>query len=190
MIFKIRIAHWRFTWTFAPVTDVKGVNSNLPDGNHVTMWDFDDVPLDDVIMALKGVKYFYMLPNIYILNTGKPDHHIAYCFKAMSWKESVAIVAVTASVDPNFFKYGVYREHWTLRVTPKEGRKPHLVRVLHSPIKEDTSIDELNSWVQDTPKVQRNYLLSLLHSVPMRPYLRTCPPKIRNARRRYAHEEV
>jgi hypothetical protein len=190
MIIKIRIAHWRFTWTFAPVTNVTGVNSNLPEGDHITMWDFDDVPLWAVAVELDMIKDIYSLPNIYILNTGKPDHHIAYCFKAMPWRDSVQIVASTHCVDPNFFKYGVYREHWTLRVTPKEGRKPKLVKILHSQVKEDCSIDELNSWVQDTPKRCNSFSILLLHissdlDIPL-----TRPPKIRNTRRRYTNEEV
>lgn len=190
MIIKIRIAHWRFTWTFAPVTDVTGVNSVLPEGDHICMWDFDDVELDDVIDALSTVKYFYGLPNIYILNTGKQFHYIAYCFKSFPWRDSVRIVASTNNVDPNFFKYGVYREHWTLRVTPKEGRKPHLVKILHSTIEEDCSIDELNSWVQDMPQVQGVTLLSPLHPSSVKPLSLACPPKIRNARRCNANEEV
>lgn len=183
MIFKIRIAHWKFTFTFAPVTDVTGVNSNLPDGSHIIMWDFDDIPLEILADELEYLQDQLGLPNIYILNTGNPNHYIAYCFKRCTWQYSIEAVARIWLVDPSFFKYGVYREHWTLRVTPKEGRKPKLVKILHSPIPEDTSIDELNSWVQDTPKVQQNYLLSLLHSIPMHSYPHTCPPKIRNARR-------
>jgi hypothetical protein len=190
MIIKIRICHWRFTWTFAPVTDVIGVNSTLPEGDHITMWDFDDIPLNDVTVALQGVKYFYSLPNIYILNTGKPNHHIAYCFKSMPWRESVAIVAVTAGVDPNFFKYGVYREHWTLRVTPKEGRKPHLVKILYSTIPEDCSIDELSSWVKGRLGMQQSIILSPVASLALEIPFSTCSPKIRNARRCYTNEEV
>ena len=190
MIIKIRIAHWRFTWTFAPVTDVTGVNSNLPEGDHIVMWDFDDVPLEEIEFELNWLKNHYKLPNIYILNTGKPNHFIAYCFKAMPWRKSVEIVAGTLAVDPNFFKYGVYREHWTLRVTPKEGRKPRLVKILHSQVEEDCSIDELNSWVQDTTYVQSVSNLSQLHNTSLAFFLLSCPPKIRNARRRYTYEEV
>jgi len=190
MIIKIRIAHWRFTWTFAPVTDVKGVNSYLPEGDHICMWDFDDVPLDIVCETLTEVQYLNGLPNIYILNTGKPDNHIAYCFKAMPWKESIRIVAETGAVDPNFFKYGVYREHWTLRVTPKEGRKPKLVHIIRSKVEEDCSIDELNSWVQDTPSVRLFTLLSARTFSSGNHIPQTYPPKIRNARRRYNNEEV
>jgi hypothetical protein len=178
MIIKIRIGCWRFTWTFAPVTDIIGVNSTLPEGDHITMWDFDDIPLNDVIYELAGVKLFYHLSNIYIFETGKPNHFIAYCFTAMPWRNSVQIVACTKGVDPSFFKYGVYREHWTLRVTPKEGRKPKLVKILYSKIEEDCSIDELNSWVQGTLSMQRGNFPFSLH-IPSAHYkLTTCPPKI------------
>jgi hypothetical protein len=113
------------------------------------MWDFDDYPLILVETALKYVQNKFELPNIYILNTGKSDHFIAYCFEKMAWILSVEIVASTSLVDKNFFKYGVYRERWTLRVSPKEGRKPKLVKVLRSEYPETASIGELNSWVKD-----------------------------------------
>lgn len=190
MIIKIRIAHWRFTWTFAPVTDVTGVNSTLPDGSHITMWDFDDVPLQDIVNTLTTVQYFHKLPNIYVLNTGLVNHYIAYCFKSMPWKRSILIVAETDFVDPNFFKYGVYREHWTLRVTPKEGRKPKLVDIIHSFRPEDCSIDELNSWVKDMKGTQ---CIAPLRTLRLPSQVNTAlsyPPKIRDARRCYTYEEV
>jgi len=182
MIFKTRIGHWRITFTIAPVTNVTGVNSNLPDGNHIVMWDFDNVAEILVTVALRVAQKQYNLPNIYILNTGKPNHYIAYSFARCVWKHSVEIVAATPFVDPNFFKYGVYREHWTLRVTPKEGRKPKLRKILHSPIPESASISELNSWVKSIGK-------SLTPSAHCTPYaLRVMSfdspysPKIRDTR--------
>jgi len=82
------------------------------------------------------------------METGKPDHYIAYCFRRSPWKVSVAIVACTDFVDANFFKYGVYRGRWTLRVSPKETGRPRLVKVLHSPMLETATISELKSWVK------------------------------------------
>jgi hypothetical protein len=148
MIFKLRIFSWRFTFTLAPVTDIIGVNSRLSDGDHIIMWDFDDVELCLVAATLKWVQKHFELPNIYIMNTGTQDHYIAYCFERCCWHKSVAVVAETNFVDPNFFKYGVYRERWTLRVSPKESRKMLLVKTLYSPISESASIAELNSWVK------------------------------------------
>jgi hypothetical protein len=163
MIIKIRIAHWRFTFTFAPVTDVTGVNSTLKDGWHIPMWDFDDIPLEYVEAALRLVQNKFKLSNIYILNTGKTDHYIAYCFQKRPWDVIVTIVSATLFVDHNFFKYGVYREHWTLRVTPKEGRKPKLIKILYSLVPESVNISELNSWVKDTLKVHSPFSIFLMH---------------------------
>jgi len=163
MIINIKIAHWRFTFTLAPVTNVTGVNSKLADGNHIIMWDFDDIQLDVVKSVLGIVQSIYDLPTIYILNTGAPNHFIAYCFARCEWRLSIEIVAATPHVDPAFFKYGVYREHWTLRVTPKEGRKPKLIALLYSKTKEEANVSELNSWVKDTLKVQDPKNSFLLH---------------------------
>ena len=148
MIFKVRIGHWRITFTIAPVIDVKGVNSTLQDGNHIPMWDFDNIPLEKVAHVLEIVQYVYNLPTIFILNSGKPNHFIAYCFKRLPWDLCKLVVATARYVDPNFFKYGVYRDHWTLRVTPKESGIPHCVEVIKSPVQEDCNVRDLKSWTQ------------------------------------------
>ena len=131
----------------AQVTDVIGVNSILPDGKHILMWDFDDAPLPYVESALETAIAYYMLPNIYILNTGKPNHYIAYCFKRHEWRHAFGIVASTPFVDWNFIKYAAVRGHFTLRVSPKNGKKIRLVKVLKGITKEDACVDELRSWV-------------------------------------------
>jgi len=148
MIWKLRIGRWRFTFTMAPLTDVIGVNSNLPDGNHIVMWDFDETNFDDVFKTLLTVQRVYNLPKIYILETKKDTNYIAYCFKRTTWLKVVEIIAFTKGVDWNYFKYGVYRGNFTLRVGPKCGRKPKLVWTLVSSVPEDCSIKELKSWVR------------------------------------------
>jgi hypothetical protein len=148
MIFKLRLGKLRITFTIAPVTQVIGVNSILPDGNHILMWDFDDIPLSRVEENLAMVQQMFGLPNIYIFNSGKPNHWIAYCFKRLPWPDARGIIGITPDIDENFYKYGVYRGKFTLRVSPKCGRKPKLVKVLESDIPEDVDISELRSWVQ------------------------------------------
>jgi len=148
MIWRIRIGKWRITFTIAPVTDVVGVNSKLDSGEHILMWDFDGVPLNDIIIEMQRVVSTYELPNIYILETKKNTNYIAYCFKRVSWHKCIEIVAYTRYVDPSFFKYGVYREHFTLRVTPKGERRPHLVYTLKTEEPEDAYITDLKNWVK------------------------------------------
>lgn len=148
MIFRLQLGNWRFTFTIAPVTTVVGVNSRLPDGNHILMWDFDDTTLGQVIKDLDRVQSVYELPAIYILETKMRTNYIAYCFASKPWRKVIEIIAFTRGVDANFFKYGVYRERFTLRVTPKGGRRPFLKYVLKSGIKPDVEIRDLKSWVK------------------------------------------
>jgi len=147
VVVKLGLGRWRFTFSFAPVTKVVGVNSRLPDGQHILMWDFDDVDLKTVRDSLLIVQQQYLLPNIYILQTN--DHnYIAYCFRAYPWRKAVEIIAATPFYDWNHFKYGIYRGYFTLRVTPKCGREPRLVEVLRSPQKEEVDVTQLRSWVE------------------------------------------
>jgi hypothetical protein len=147
-ILRFKLGRWRITLSFAPVTKVIGVNSKLPDGNHILMWDFDDKSIFEIILGLQIVQYLFNLPKIYVLNTGKPRHFIAYCFYKVPWELCKAIVAITPFVCPNFYKYGVYRDKFTLRVSPKNGRKPKLVAILNSKEPETATIKELRSWVK------------------------------------------
>jgi len=182
MIIRIRIGNWRFTATLYQITDITGVNSLLKDGNHILMWDFDDIALDIIEADLKWIQQYFQLPNIYILNTGKPDHYIAYSFIRCSWWHSKQIIANTLFVCEDFFKWGVFRKRWTLRVTPKEGRKPKLIKILYSPIPENVNVSELTSWVKDMPLNEA--FLSLHQTTPKHTLSATSahPPRIRGTR--------
>ena len=161
MIIRIRIGNWRFTFTLYEVTDITGVNSLLKDGNHILMWDFDDIPLWQIKLILACIQKDYELPQIRILNTGKKNHYIAYCFKRCQWWNAKRIIASSLFTCEDYFKWGVFRKRFTLRVTPKEGRKPKLVAILHSDIPEDVNISELTSWVKDTLSEGLNPFFSL-----------------------------
>jgi len=147
VVVKFGLGRWRFTFSFAPVTKVVGVNSKLPNGRHILMWDFDGVDYQRLKESLLTIQRRYLLPNIYILQTNR-HNYIAYCFKAVPWRKAVEIVAATQTYDWNHFKYAVYRGHFTLRVTPKCGREPKLVEVLESLQEEDVTVEKLKSWVE------------------------------------------
>lgn len=147
MIYRLRIGRWRFTFTIARTSTVVGVNSLLPDGKHILMWDFDDIPFPEVRTILELVQATYKLPNIYILETKKETNYIAYCFKRLDWRKVVEIITYTPKVDWGFIKFGIFRKQFTLRVTPKTGRRPKLVHTLHSKVAEDCLITDLRHWV-------------------------------------------
>lgn len=147
MIKRITIGDLRLTFTAARIVKVGGFNSLCTDKNHILMWDFDDTSLEVVCDALKFVQDKYYLSRIYVLETKKDTNFIAYCFSKTDWHKAVQIVASTPGIDWNFFKYGVYRDKFTLRVTDKGHGKPHCVAVLESPYHEDATVLDLATWV-------------------------------------------
>lgn len=147
MILRFRLWKWRFTFTFAPVVDVVGVNSLMRNGAHILMWDLDQSPCRRVKGRLEYIQKKHHLSDIYILRSSKPNNYIAYCFTAFSWWDAKRIIADTWGVDEQFFKYGVYRSYFTLRVSAKEGQRPRLVAVLPSEVPETAKISDLDSWV-------------------------------------------
>jgi hypothetical protein len=147
MIKRVTIGDVRITLTIARIVKVGGFNSLLTDGDHILMWDFDDTAFDEVHDHLLMIQDLYELPKIYILETKKNTNFIAYCFRRTPWHKAVRIIAETKGIDWNFFKYGVFRDKFTLRVTDKGQGKPHKVAVLDSDVPEDVSIWELKTWV-------------------------------------------
>lgn len=169
MIWRITLFRWRFTFSIAPTSKVTGVNSTLQDGNHIIMWDFDDVPLMTVVSRLRDIQAMYQLPQIRIFETKKPKpklfgitdkskrklwkdgeihgNYIAWCFKRLPFIKALEIVVTTKGVCWGYIKWSVYRKHFTSRVTPKDFRKINLAYVLLSDVPEDVAVEELRSWV-------------------------------------------
>ena len=148
MILRTTIKGIRLTFSIARVTKVIGVNSKLGDDTHILMWDFDDVPLEDVRSALRVVQSRYLLSDILILRTNEPDNYVAYCFSSQLWRRAVEIIAATVRVDWQFLRFGIYRGHFTIRVTSKNGRIPYLVEMLEGHTLPDCKPPDLESWVR------------------------------------------
>jgi hypothetical protein len=132
--------------TFAPVSAVVGVNDNLQDGRHILMWDFDEYPRMNVLSALAAIQEQEGLPPIYVYRTSPGDYYAARCFYAVDWWNCKRIIASTPGVDESYFRFGVYREHFTLRVGPKHGRYLELIDVLDSPVRSNCCEKDLKSW--------------------------------------------
>lgn len=63
-------------------------------------------------------------------------------------RRAVEIIAFTKGVDWNYFKYGVYRGNFTLRVSPKCGRVIKHAYTLKSDVEEDITIHDLREWLE------------------------------------------
>lgn len=148
VIFRWKLFGYRVTFTFAPVIETVGVNSRIDENHHILMWDLDGQSLRAVVLRLKRVQGQFQLPTISILQSSRGPHFIAYCLKRCTWPEAFRIVAATQGIDLNFFKYGVYRGHFTLRVGFKHGVTPTLVARLPSKVPADLDVDELKSWTR------------------------------------------
>lgn len=148
MIFRCTVRKIRVTLTVARIAKVIGVNSMLENGNHILMWDFDETPLEEVERSLKIVQARYGLSQIHICRTKVPDNYVCYCFSQHDWRRTCEIIGQTPNVDWQFFRFGVYRGHFTLRVTPKNDRQIKLVKHLEGFELADCNPSDLKSWVR------------------------------------------
>jgi len=142
-VLKFKLGMWRIDFRVLATTEVLGMYSLLKDGkSHILMWDFDNVTFQQVISELAKVQQEYKLPNIYILSS-KTNHYNAWCFKRVSFELAREIIAKCHSVDSKFYAMGCYRGKWTLRISPKCGRKFKVITVLESDVPEDVSFKDL-----------------------------------------------
>lgn len=142
----------RFHIGIARTARVKGVNSEVGDGLHMIMWDFDDVPLETVVTELKVLQGEWCLPNIYILTTGINGYWHAYCFASRSLFQVRSIISSTQHVDKVFLAMGCIRGYFTLRFSPKKGRDISLIATLKSPYKNECSPDDVRHFLEYTTK--------------------------------------
>jgi len=136
---SFNIGSFRFYFGFYRFQKVKGAISRLPSGDHILMWEFDDVDEDRLKSVMKTVQTLYKLPDIYLINTGIPNHWHCWCFKKVTWGEALKIIASTPHVDHLWFVSGVARNYFTLRYTPKIGRELKPAIILKSRRREDIS---------------------------------------------------
>lgn len=142
----------RFSLRVGRVGQVTGVNSTLKDGSHIIMWEFDDSDWSKVKRWLWASQAFHSLPTIYVSRSHPGGGFHAYCFKSVSWIESIAIVAKTQGVDPGYISMCCQRGHWTLRLTDKgQGAPEHFIDLAswhpETASKEDLlSIVQYESW--------------------------------------------
>jgi len=112
-------------------TQVEGINSNLPDGRHILLWDFDDNDINNVIDTMRDIQTRESLSNVYIVESSAKHYH-ALCFTPVSLTDAIIILSTTPDIDKNFVRIGLMRGFWTLRISPRRANmpKPKLVYTL------------------------------------------------------------
>jgi len=122
MNIELRLCSWKLQFIFQRYQKVYGVNSDLDDGSHFLMWDFDQCELSEVLDSLREVQRKFRLPNIYVIQTDRRGSYHAYCFAKKTWAEAVFILMSTRHCDQGFIKLAVLRGYITLRITPKRRK--------------------------------------------------------------------
>lgn len=145
---KFRIGRLQVSLMAGLVTKVTGVNSNLKNGKHIIMWEFDETDKLAVLASLQAVQIFFQLPDINVAESHPGGGFHAYCFKALSFVETLHIVSGTALVDPHYITLCAMRQHWTLRLTDKGQGAPQYLETLQGPGQKTACPVDLEGIVQ------------------------------------------
>jgi hypothetical protein len=137
------LGRFRIWLSIRKVTKMQGICSNLEDGNHILLFDFDSSTLAEALRSLMKVQSDFDLAPISILQTRQDEGYIAYCFCRKPFRDCIAILCQTEGVDWNFIRLSCIRGYITLRISPKRGVKPKLVAHLSSRTPEQATIEEL-----------------------------------------------
>lgn len=143
MILRHGFKSWRVTFALVKVETTTGLNSLLPDGNHVLAWDFDDVPYRKVAKSLRRLQRSMKLPNIYVTHSSRGNRWHALCLHRTAWRETILVALNTPEVDDQWIRGGIIRKYFTLRVGPKKGRVPKAYSILRSNVPETVRITEV-----------------------------------------------
>lgn len=155
---KPRIGRLQVSIMAGLVTKVTGVNSNLKNGQHIVMWEFDETDDLAVLASLQAAQIFYRLPNIHVAESHLGGGFHAYCFKALSFVETLHIVSGTALVDPHYITLCAMRQHWTLRLTDKGQGAPQFSQMLNGFEPETASPADLVGLVEYTAYMKGKFI--------------------------------
>lgn len=123
-----------------------GVTSKLATGEHVIIWDFDHVKLDEIRKILESKALTSHLPKIYILETS-PGNYAAISLARCKFSSAFRVVFGTPNVDDNFLNVALDQGYFTLRIGPKNGYIPRLATVIDTSYEDESSIKDLINWV-------------------------------------------
>lgn len=129
------------------VQKVNGVNSNLKDGNHIIMLDFDEATLKQTRIEIIRLQKLYRLGTASIVSTGRPLSYHVYIWNRCTWRQAIQIAASCRYMDLKHLEFSLRRGHFTLRISEKNSRVIKVIEEVVSPYNVTTSFAELESFV-------------------------------------------
>lgn len=106
---------------------------------HCLLGDFDYVEdFSGLLMELDRIQHKYKLPDIHVIQSSIDKYHI-YCFCARPFMEIVHILSDIKGLDKAYFRLGIIRGYFTLRISERENEKFEKVALLMSLVPPDIS---------------------------------------------------
>lgn len=109
-------------FTFYKLEGTEGLDSILPNGKHILMWDFDNCNLDTVKASLKSVQDKYNLPDIHIYADNKPNSFRASSPQQVEFNQLLHILLDTSNIDRHYIEWTLKKGYATMRIGKKKGR--------------------------------------------------------------------
>lgn len=132
-VYRKRIGKYLIYGFITKTEDVTGITSyvdNEKNHLHYVLWDFDNVPLDEIIKELNTVAIMFELNNIVIMSDKKGSYR-AFSPNKVEFRTLLRILLYTDFVDWNFIKWTMRRGYATIRMSQKQYReKPKIVDIL------------------------------------------------------------
>lgn len=112
------------------------------DDKHALLMDFDNSSLSKIINDMYTIQLKYNLPTIYIIASSSYSYH-AYCFTGRPFMQIIHILSDIPEIDESYFRLGIVRGYFTLRITPRKNDKFKIVKILASCFPEEMKREEL-----------------------------------------------
>ena len=132
MMTRFRIRDWLFVFYVRKSKQVTGLNSTLINGDSMLMMDCDNVKMLDLQNELQRLKEKHKLPDLHIFTTGRLNSYHVYCWVSRPFTKCLAIAADCDYIDQKYLKFSMRREHFTLRISDKQGREIEYYDTIHS----------------------------------------------------------
>lgn len=114
---------YELTFELNKVVKQTGVCSKIGNSDkHIFMADFDNIALENVKKQLLNIQNYYVLSDVVILESSKNNYH-AYSYVARDFNEICKMLLDLPDVDETFFRLGVARGYWTLRISDRKNSK-------------------------------------------------------------------
>ena len=140
----LRIGNFQFRLYMSILEKRIGVCSQkaTTEDKHILLWDFDNSKISKINKTLKRLSIKHKLPTIYVISSSPYSYH-AYCFTSRPFRETIHILSDTPELDENYFRLGIVRGYFTLRITPRKDEYFKMVKIIKSIYKDEMARNDV-----------------------------------------------